>query len=101
MEEVPDDIREDIVKFTCIVYGKKKLTSINEVRFQIFSRKYKPNEKKNKTIMDVKSLDGSAMRPCSRVLQEKITRVPVLRLGDCLPQSNFIRQCHPETTDGC
>ena len=78
MEEVPDDIREDIEKFTCKVYGKKKLTSINEVRFQIFSSKYKPNGKKNKTIMDVKSMDGSAMPPCSRVLQEKITRTALV-----------------------
>ena len=44
MEEVPDDIQEDIVKFTCKVYGKKKLISINEVRLQIFSCRYKPNQ---------------------------------------------------------
>ena len=77
MEEVPDDIREDIEKFTCKVYGKKKLTSINEVRLQIFLSKYKPNGKKNKTIMDVKSMDGSAMPPFTS-LAGKITRTALV-----------------------
>ena len=78
MEEVPDDIRKDIEKFTCKVYVRKKLTSINEVRLQIFLSKYKPNEKKNKPIMDVKAMDESALPSCSRVLQEKITRTALV-----------------------
>ena len=33
--------------------------------------------------------------------RKKSLALPLLRLGGCLPQSNFRSRCHPKTTDGC
>ena len=71
---VPENARQEIERFLCKVYGQKKLSSIDEVRFQVFASKYKPKKNGAQSITDVKSMDGSAMPPCFHVLQEKINR---------------------------
>ena len=78
LSEIPSDVEKEIEKFLCKVYGKKKLTSINEVRFQIFLDKYKQKKKKNQSITDVKTMDGSSMPPCFKVLKEKIKRTSLV-----------------------
>ena len=78
LSEVPVNVRQEIESFLCKVYGKKKLTSIDEVRLQVFASKYKPKKNGTRSITDVKSMDGSAMPPCSRVLQEKINRTSLV-----------------------
>ena len=35
-----------IEKFVCEIYEKKQLDSVNDVRLQIFLKKYKPNTRK-------------------------------------------------------
>ena len=42
--DVDEDNVQAIEKFVCSVYGKKQLSSVNEVRFQIFVDKYKPRK---------------------------------------------------------
>ena len=62
-ECTPEVATEDAViieKFLCAVYGKKNLSSIDEVRLHIFADKYKP-KKENQCITNVKKLDGSSM----------------------------------------
>ena len=63
-------------KFTCEMYGKHKLISVNEVRFQMFLDKYKP--KKGIQYLSIQKLDGSALPPCSRTLLQKIRRTHLI-----------------------
>ena len=60
---VPENARQEIERFLCKVYEEKKLSSIDEVRFQVFASKYKPKKNGAQSITDVKSMDGSAMPP--------------------------------------
>ena len=60
---VPENARQEIERFLCKVYREKKLSSIDEVRFQVFASKYKPKKNGAQSITDVKSMDGSAMPP--------------------------------------
>ena len=55
------------------MYGMKHLTSVNEARFEMFLKKYKPKNEEQE-LCKVKRLDGSSMPPCQRVLREKIKR---------------------------
>ena len=64
----------DIEKFICAVYGKKKLDSVNDARFQFFCDKCKKKDE-NQSVPKVKSFDGSRMSPCKNVLTEKIKRI--------------------------
>ena len=63
----------DIEKFICALYGKRKLDSINDTRFQIFCNKYKTKDE-NQSVTKVKSFDGNCMPSCKKVLTEKIKR---------------------------
>ena len=63
----------DIEKFICALYGKRKLDSINDTRFQIFCNKYKTKDE-SQSVTKVKSFDGSCMPSCKKVLTEKIKR---------------------------
>ena len=67
----------DIEKFICALYGKRKLDSVNDARFQIFCDKYKKKDE-NQSVTKVKSFDGSRMPPCKKVLTEKITSTKFL-----------------------
>ena len=71
---VTEEVIDQIERFVCKVYGKKKMESVNEVRLQVFASKYKQKKNGTKSITDVKSMDGSAMPPCYQVLLEKIKR---------------------------
>ena len=63
----------DIEKFIYALYGKRKLDSINDTRFQIFCNKYKTKDE-SQSVTKVKSFDGSCMPSCKKVLTEKIKR---------------------------
>ena len=73
LTEITTECRENIERFVCTVYGKKKLSSVNDVRFQIFVDKYKV-KKESQRITCVKKLDGSSLPPYSKVLLQKIRR---------------------------
>ena len=61
----------DIEKFICVLYGKRKLDSVNDVRFQIFCYKYKKKEE-NQSVTKVNSFTGSRKPPCKKVLKDQI-----------------------------
>ena len=45
-ETVDNKQLRGIEKFVCEIYEKKQLDSVNDVRLQIFLKKYKPNTRK-------------------------------------------------------
>ncbi|CAB3999454.1 Hypothetical predicted protein [Paramuricea clavata] len=55
------------------MYGKKKLSSVHEIRLELFLQKYKPKGK-DEALACFKKFDGSSLPSCSRVLYEKIHR---------------------------
>ena len=59
----------DIEKNFCVLYGKRKLDSVNDARFQIFCNKWQKERWKS---VGNKSFDGSCMLPCKKVLTEKV-----------------------------
>lgn len=58
-------------KFICVLYGKPKLTSVDEVCFVVFCDKYKPHDEQ-KPLQNIKSCDESLFSPCQSVLRQKI-----------------------------
>ena len=74
-----DDIQEEefkvIEKFTCILYGKPKLNFVNEVRLELYPKKYRPKKtQENVVISCVKKMKGSFLPPCALVLKQKTNR---------------------------
>ena len=63
----------EIEKYVCTIYGKKQFSSVDEVRLDMFLKKYKPKGI-NATISCVKKMDGSYLPPCSRTVCEKVRR---------------------------
>ena len=76
---IPDDwdaITEEytqVVKgFVCVMYGKKRFQSVNELRLELFLTKYNPS---NDSLVDkVRKLDSATLPPCSRVLLKKLKK---------------------------
>ena len=60
-----------IEAFTCTMYGKPKLTSINAVRMALFNDHHSPKNK-NKPLEKIKGIDASLLAPCQMTLVEKI-----------------------------
>ena len=88
---IPDDwdaITEQYIQvvkgFACVMYGKKRFQSVNELCLELFLTKYNPN---NDSLVDkVRKLDSATLPPCSRVLLKKLKRSSyIARLwGNCL-----------------
>ena len=76
--EFSEDIQEEefkvIEKFTCALYGKPKFNSVNEVRLELFLKKYRPKKKEEVVISCVKKMEGSFLPPCASVLKQKTNR---------------------------
>ena len=70
---ISDNTIAAIQKYTCFMYGMKKLKDINDVRTQLFLDKYKPKKDADR-ISCVKKLDGSSLPPCYHVLLQKLKR---------------------------
>ena len=67
-DNLQDEEFKVIEKFTCIICGKPKFNSVDEVRLELFLKKYQPKKKKV-VISCVKKMEGSFLPPCSSVLQ--------------------------------
>ena len=96
LPEVTEEVIKEIERFLCKVYGKKKVVSINEVRLQVFASKYKQKKNGTKSIADVKSMDGSAMPPCYRVMLEKIKRIAFVASRWCTSTMPIEPAVYPE-----
>ena len=75
-EVITDDTIAMMKKFVCEMYGMKRYTSVNEVRLELFPRKYKP--KTGEKISCVKKMDGSYLPPYLRVVKQKIKRTNLI-----------------------
>ena len=63
-----DDIQEEEL------YGKPKFNSANEVRLELFLKKYRSKKKEEVVISCVKKMEGSLLPPCASVLKQKTNR---------------------------
>ena len=63
-----------IEKFTCVLYGKPKFNCVDEVRLELFLKKYQPEKKEEELINCAKKMDGSFVPPCTSVLQQNTNR---------------------------
>ena len=71
-----DGIQEEfkvIEKFTCTLYRHPKFNSVNEVRLELFLKKYQP-KKKEVVISCIKKMEGSFLPLYASVLQQKTNR---------------------------
>ena len=66
-EKINEDDSNEIEKYVCAIYGRKRLASVDEVRLELFLKKYKPKE--SKLISNMKKFDESQLPPCSCVLK--------------------------------
>lgn len=73
---IDNETQESLEEFVCKMYGFKNITSVNEVRFLMFSKFYKPTSKN--PMSSLKGLDGSALPPCLSVLYQQILRANVI-----------------------
>ena len=60
-------------EWTCLMYGRKKCSNVDDARLEIFLQKYKTN-----TTTSVKKFDGKILPPCSHVLLQKIKRTQLI-----------------------
>jgi hypothetical protein len=66
-----DDATFNILEsFTCLMYGKKNISSVNEARLDSFLKTYQP--KKDNPMAKVRGVDGSALPPCRDVLRQQV-----------------------------
>ena len=77
METVDENIIKQTEKFVCEIYGKKKLSSLNDAIFDVFLGKYKP-KKNNNPISFAKRIDGGYLPPCSKVMELKTRRANLI-----------------------
>ena len=59
-------------KFNCALYQKPNFNSIDEVRLELFLKKYQPIKKEEMVINCIKKMKGSFLPPCTSVLQQKM-----------------------------
>ena len=73
-----DDTQEEefkvIEKFTCTLYEKPKFTSVDDVRLELFLKKYQPKMEKEVVISCEKKMECSFLSPCASALQQKTNR---------------------------
>ncbi|KAI9559499.1 hypothetical protein GHT06_013493 [Daphnia sinensis] len=72
-ETLPQWVSEEVEKFVCHMYGKKRLNSVDDARLEAFKKVYEP--KKNKPLESVKGLDFNNLPPCKTVLLQQMKRV--------------------------
>ena len=76
-DQVCNETYKAIQKYVCAIYGKKKLSDINEVRMEIFLEKYRPKNREEQ-LSNAKKLEGSMMPPCWKVLLQKLRRCQLI-----------------------
>ena len=59
--------------FVCAMYGKPKLTHVNEARYATFQLNYAPRNDKE-PLQKIKGINASMLPPCQSALYEKVRR---------------------------
>ena len=60
--------------FVCALYGKPKMTNVDDVRYSMFQQFYAP-KRHGDPLEKIKGINPSSMPPCHAVLINKIKRV--------------------------
>jgi len=60
--------------FVCVLYGARKLVSLNKHRFNAVEKTYKSKENAKHPFERLKSIDGSSIPPCESELATHIDR---------------------------
>ena len=71
-EYITDELMSGLEKFTCMIYGKKKCTSVDEALVESFFKAYKPNTRSRNLLEIIRGADGSSFPPCSKILHQHI-----------------------------
>ena len=66
--EVPADMFSDAEELTCVLYGKPRFKTVNELRFQLLKTKCGNGDK----ITNNTNVDITNMPPCSDSLRENV-----------------------------
>ena len=85
--ELSEDIIAKVEEYIALMYGKKKVASLNEARLEVFLEKYKPSGNEGR-LGAVKKLDGRSLPPCRVVLLQKLRRtclVANMRMSSSTP----------------
>lgn len=61
-----------IQEFTSLLYGMKNCISVNQARYEIFSKTFAKNH--NKLFSKIKNYSSNSMPPCFKVVKQKILR---------------------------
>ena len=63
-----------IERFVCSMYGRVKVSEVNEARLDMFLSTYKPKSSNAILVKQMKSVDSTSLPPCKNVLTQKIKR---------------------------
>lgn len=61
-------------KFVCEMYGVKGIRQVNDARFHLFSKNYKPTYKQEKFEKKLQNFDASNLPPCQAELYQQLLR---------------------------
>ncbi|OXU31733.1 hypothetical protein TSAR_007910 [Trichomalopsis sarcophagae] len=68
-----------VQEFICRLHGLKKTKSIDEARFDLFSKTYKCFSTANDSLkIKIKNVDGSSMLPCQSELMQQFLRASLI-----------------------
>ena len=73
-EDISDGIKSIIETFVCQMYGRKKTTSVDQARPEIFVSRYKWKKGSASLNQNEAKKLARIMQPCSKVLHEKINQ---------------------------
>ena len=72
-EPVTESQVKDLEPFVCAMYGFKKLESVNNCRFQIFKKNFKPKNE-SEPMEKIKGINACMLPPCFRTLKQTVSR---------------------------
>ena len=70
-ENIEADTIEKIEQFVCSMYGRPRLTSVNDVRLALFNQNYASRDT-SKPMEKIKGVDASSLPQCKATLIEKM-----------------------------
>ena len=66
---IPEEVKADLETFTCVIYGRHRFTSVNDLRHQLLKERCG-----NDPLLENHNVDLASMPPCKETLQEHIKR---------------------------
>ncbi len=69
-DTISEDGMSSIEAFVCALYGRPKMTKVDDVRYALFEQSYAPSDNTD-PLQKIKGINPSSMPPCYKVLQKK------------------------------